>query len=438
MTVRVRFAPSPTGWLHVGNVRTALVNWLFARRHGGEFLLRIDDTDAERSRPEYAAGIEEDLRWLGMTWDLFARQSDRFDRYEAARARLIAAGRLYPCYETPDELEVRRKFQLSAGKPPIYDRAALALSDADRARLEAEGRKPHYRFLLGDEEVTWDDHVRGHTAFAGRSASDPVLVRADGVPTYTLSSTVDDAELGITDVIRGEDHVSNTAVQIQIFRALGVEPPRFGHLALIKTAEGGLSKREGGHDIRSLRTDGIEPMAINSTLARLGTSAPVEPFADLGALAAAFDLSLFGRAPATYDPEALAAFNAQVLAVLPYAAVKERLAGEPGEAFWLAVRGNLCTLADAADWWRVCTGEIESVREDPELLAQAATLLPPEPWDETTWKTWASAVSQTTGRKGKALFHPLRLALTGREQGPEMAKLLPLIGRERAAARLKG
>lgn len=444
MTVKVRFAPSPTGRLHVGNIRVALINWLFARKHDGTFVLRLDDTDEERSTAEFAAGIEADLRWLGLHWDEFARQSDRYDRYAAAAERLKASGRLYPCYETPEELEVKRKIQLSRRLPPVYDRAALALTDADRARLEAEGRKPHWRFRLDDAvRVEWDDLVRGHTGVEMASLSDPVLIRADGTYLYTLPSVVDDIELGITHVLRGEDHVTNTAAQIQIFEALGGKVPVFAHFSLLVGASGeGLSKRTGALGVAELRGQGIEPMAILSLLARLGTADPVEPQTTLDALVEGFAIDRFGRAAAKFDPEELRTLNARILHQLPFEAVADRLRAlgleEAGADFWHAVRPNIGRLAEAADWWRVVRGPVTPVVSDPAFLAGAAALLPPAPWDQGTWRAWTTAVKDATGARGKALFMPLRLALTGLDHGPDLGELLPLIGPERARARLMG
>ncbi|UEM06033.1 glutamate--tRNA ligase [Skermanella rosea] len=444
MSVAVRFAPSPTGQLHVGNIRLALVNWLFARSQGGSFLLRLDDTDLERSTADYAAGIERDLRWLGLEWDRFARQSDRLDRYAAAVERLKGAGRLYPCYETAEELSLKRKSLLGRGLPPIYDRAALRLADADRARLEAEGRTPHWRFLLEHEPVEWDDLVRGPQHFHGRDLSDPVLIREDGRTLYTLSSVVDDIELDITHVIRGEDHVANTAVQVQLWQALGGPVPGFAHLPLLTDATGaGLSKRLGSISVASLRDDqGVEPMAINSLLAKLGTSDAIEARMSLAELAAEFDMAKVARGAPKFDPEELARLNARVLHATPFEAVAGRLQalgfGGIDATFWKAVRPNLSRLADVAEWWHVAREPIEPVVEDAEFASAAAALLPADPWDDTTWSTWTGAVKSATGRKGKGLFMPLRLALTGRDHGPELKNLLPLIGRERAEARLAG
>lgn len=434
----VRFAPSPTGRLHVGNGRIAVVNWLFARHLGGRFLLRLDDTDLERSTAAFAAGIEADLAWLGLAWDGFARQSDRMDRYAAAAERLKAGGRLYPCYETPEELSLKRKAQRAAGRPPRYDRAALKLTAEERRALEAAGRRPHWRFRLEDRDVAWADLVRGEQHFAAVHLSDPVLLREDGRPLYTLSSTVDDIELGITHVIRGEDHVANTAVQVELFEALGGPVPAFAHLPLLVDAAGaGLSKRLGSLSLESLRTEGVEALTVASYLAKLGSSDAIEVRASLVQLAKEFDLSHLGRAAPRFDPAELWPLNAKLLHQLPFAAVAGRVAGLD-EALWLAIRGNLSRLAEAADWVAVCRGEIVPVVEDAAFLAAAAALLPSEPWDGATWKAWTEAVKQASGRKGRALFHPLRLALTGREQGPEMAALLPLIGRGRALVRLGG
>ena len=431
----VRFAPSPTGLLHVGNIRAALFNWLFTKRHGGTFILRLDDTDRSRSKSEFEVAIERDLLWLGLDWALKERQSDRIGHYDAAREALIATGRLYPCYETPQELDFRRKRLLAQGRPPVYDRAALKLSNADRTRLESEGRRPYWRFRLASEEVRWDDLVRGPQHIDEASQSDPVLVRDDGTYLYSFTSVVDDIAFGITHVIRGEDHVTNSGAQIQMFQALGANAPVFAHLPLLVDATGGgLSKRAGSLAVADLRERSIEALAVCALLARLGTADPVEPVAALDTLVETIDFARVGRAAARFSEEELAQLNARTLHILPYEAVRARLAQDPGEAFWLAVRGNLVTLADAAGWADVVRGPIEPAIEDATFLTDAATKLPPEPWDDTTWKAFTS----TLGRKGRALFHPLRLALTARETGPEMAKLLPLIGRAKAEARLRG
>ncbi len=440
MSVRVRFAPSPTGRLHVGNIKAALVNWLFARKAGGQFLLRLDDTDTDRGRPEFAAAIEEDLAWLGLHWDAFARQSDRLDRYRESAEKLEASGRLYPCYETAEELDLRRKLQRARGLPPVYDRGALKLTEADRARLEGEGRRPHWRFRLSDRAVSWPDLIHGPVTLDLRSLSDPVLIRADGRVLYTLSSIVDDIDFRMSHVIRAEDHLTNTAPQIDIFEALGALPPAFGHFSLLVDASGeGFSKREGSLSVGQLREQGVEPLAILSLLARLGTADPVEPRAALADLVAGFDLSRLGRAPAHFNRADLDALNARVLHLLPFEAVRDRLGIEgAGEAFWLAVRGNLGTLAQAKDWWAVVEGPIAPVVEDAEYLAAAAAELPAGDLDGGSWEAWIARLKTVTGRKGRALFHPLRLALTAREHGPEMRYLLPLIGRTRALARLAG
>ena len=435
----VRFAPSPTGLLHVGNIRAALFNWLFARRHEGKFILRLDDTDRVRSKPEFEAAIERDLGWLGLVWDTRERQSDRLAHYDTARDALIASGRLYPCYETPEELEFKRRRLLAQGRPPVYDRAALRLDDAARKVLEGEGRRPHWRFKLAAEQVHWADLVRGARHVDEASQSDPVLVRADGSYLYSFTSVVDDIGLGITHVIRGEDHVTNTGAQIQMFEALGGSVPVFAHLPLlVDAAGGGFSKRTGSLSIGELRERGIEPLAIAGLLARLGTADPVEPVTSLDALIATVDFARVGRAAARFSEEELAHLSARTLHAMPHAAVRERFPDDLGEAFWLAVRGNLTRLADTAIWTDVVRGPIAPRIEEPAFLADAAKALPSEPWTDTTWKAWTSALSAASGRKGRALFHPLRLALTAQDNGPEMARLLPLIGRARARARLEG
>jgi glutamyl-tRNA synthetase len=451
MPVTVRFAPSPTGRLHVGNVRTALLNWLFARQSGGAFWLRLDDTDTQRSTEEFAEGIRRDLGWLGLPWSREERQSLRADRYVAAADLLKARGRLYACYESEDELDRKRKRQLARGLPPIYDRAGLKLSAKELAALEAEGRKPHWRFRLANSDadlaplptiVSWNDLIRGDQTVDVGSLSDPVVIRADGSFLYTFTSVIDDAEFGVTHVIRGEDHVTNTGVQLQLFEALGKEPPAFGHHSLLIGADGqALSKRLGALSIESLRDAGIEPLALASYTALIGTSDPIEPQASLDELAARFAFSKISTGPARFDPEELKALNARLLHTTPYASIAGRLKEMGiggGAAFWDTVRGNLSMLADAASWWQVIGGELAPQIEDRELTDKAAALLPAEPWDDTTWDTWVAALKTASGRKGRALFHPLRLALTGREDGPELKQLLPLIGRAKTEARLLG
>lgn len=443
MTVTVRFAPSPTGLLHVGNARVALINWLFAKAHGGYFLLRYDDTDLARSTKEFEDGIGRDLAWLGLEWDKKAWQSKRLDQYAAAADKLRADGRLYACWETPDELDYKRKRQLARGLPPVYDRAGLRVGAAESAQFRAEGRTPHWRFKLDHKDVRWDDLVRGDSHVNCASLSDPVLIRADGTFLYTLPSVVDDIEFGISHIIRGEDHVTNSAPQIQLFKALGAEPPTFVHLPLLTDISGaGLSKRLGSLSLADLRDQGLEPMAVNSLLAKLGTSDAIELRTGLDQLVDEFDIGHFSRATPKFDPAELSHLNARLLHVLPYDQVAPRLAAlgldGAGPAFWDAVKANLGTIADAAQWWPVVTGPITPVVEDAQFLALAAASLPPGDWDQTTWGAWTAAVKQATGRKGRDLFHPLRLALTGRENGPELKLLLPLIGRDKALARLSG
>lgn len=431
-----RFAPSPTGYLHIGNARTALICYIVAKKAGGQFMLRIDDTDLERSKAEYETAIKEDLEWLGLKWDKFARQSERLERYAAVKRQLIDAGRLYPCFETQEELEIRRKMQLSRGLPPVYDRAALKL---DAAQIEAQiaaGKKPHYRFKMEHADIIWDDEIRGITKFHGAHLSDPIVIRETGAYTYMLPSAVDDIDFAVTHVVRGEDHVSNTAVQIQMFEALGAPVPKFAHLALIKGKQGKISKREGGFDIRSLRADGIEPMAISSFLARVGTSEPIDARPDLQTLIAEFDVKKFSRAPATYDPQEIERLNAKLVHEMPYAQVAARV--KVDEDFWNAVKANLTNVSEAADWWRICKEPLKSNGENLEFTKQAASLLPGGNWDSSTWNQWIEAVKTATGRKGKELFMPLRLALTGMEHGPELRDMLPLIGREKALKRLNG
>ncbi|HEX8124764.1 MAG TPA: glutamate--tRNA ligase [Allosphingosinicella sp.] len=440
MSLVTRFAPAPTGRLHVGNIRTAVHNWLWARKHGGRFVLRLDDTDKARSSEAHAEGIMEDLAWLGLAWDEEHRQSLRFDRYESAFERLRAAGRIYPAYETAQELDLKRKVQLSRGKPPVYDRAALGLSGEDRARFEAEGRSPHWRFRLDhDSPIEWDDLIRGRQHFDPALLSDPVIRREDGSWLYMLPSSVDDIEMGVTHVLRGEDHVANTALQIQIFEALGASVPAFAHEALLVGSEGKLSKRLGSLGAGSLREQGIEPITLVAKLARLGTSLPVEPITEARTLIETFDFATFGRAPARFDLDELSQLNARIVHLLPFETVADRLPEGMGPDDWAALRPNLKSVAEAADWWEILHGhvEAEAAAEDRALIAAAAETLEAIDWTEAPWPQLVSALKARTGRAGKALFRPLRLALTGRESGPEMAALLPLIGRDESVARLK-
>ena len=442
MSIRLRFAPSPTGRIHVGNVRTALMNWLFAVREGGQVLLRIDDTDLARSTKEYEQGIVDDLAWLGLKWNERANQSHRFDVYEKAAAKLKAEGLLYPCYETEDELDRKRKIAQSRGRPPVYDRAALKLTAEERAKLEAEGRKPHWRFKLSGARKDWVDLVRGPQSIDTASLSDPVLIREDGAFLYTLPSVVDDIDFKITHIVRGEDHVTNSGVQIEIFEALGGEVPAFGHFPLLVGADGGtLSKRIGSLGVGELAAEGYEPMAVLSHLAKIGTSDPVEPRLSIEQLADEFAFEKIGRAPARFDPEELKRVNAAVLHQLDYTAVKDRLAkleADKGEGFWNAIRANIQLLPEARQWAHIVDGPIEPFVPDAAFAAAALEVLPKGAYDGATWGAFVNAVKEKTGAKGKGLFMPLRQALTGLDHGPEMAALFPLIGEDRARKRLQG
>jgi glutamyl-tRNA synthetase len=457
MTTTVRFAPSPTGHIHIGNARTALINWLFAQKHKGRFIQRFDDTDSSRSTQEFANAILYDLYWLGIFPEETHYQSRRFDLYADAAERLKAAGLLYACFETQEELELKRKVRLSRKLPPVYGREALALTSEEIAQFEAEGRKPHWRFLLpnygdGDPsepvrtDVVWTDIIRGEETVDLASLSDPVLVRADGTYLYTLPSVVDDIDLGISHVIRGDDHVTNTAVQIALFRALGVEPPAFGHHNLLTTVSGeGLSKRTGALSVRSLREQGIEPMALASLAVLTGTSDAIAAAPDLETLARQFDPEHVSKSAAKFDPADLVNLNRTVLQTMPYSEAQTRLAlmgvpEERAEAFWNAVRGNIDTVSGAAEWWKVIRNGPPSdpsfrTEEERQFVARALDLLPPQPWDRKTWKKWVNAIGEATGRSGKELVQPLRQFLTGRSSGPSFADLLPLLDREEILAR---
>lgn len=434
--IKVRFAPSPTGFMHIGNTRTALFNWLLSAKLGGRFMLRIDDTDAQRSKKEYEDAIRDALVWLGLEWSEEARQSARVERYNEVTEKLKADGRIYACYETPEELEFMRKRLLNKGLPPIYDRQAHNLTREQIAKYEAEGRRPHYRFKLLDGDIVWHDLVRGECRYSEKNLSDPVVIREDGSFLYHLPSVIDDADFGITHIVRGEDHVTNTAAQIQMFEAVGGKIPAFAHLPLLTGKEGKLSKRLGSLGVRELRADGVEPMAISSFLAKLGTSDPVEPFYSLKYLAATLDFTKIGRAQPKFDEDELKHFNTRLIHAMPYATVKERFSVT--EEFWNAVRGNLDKLSDIKMWSDICFAELSPVMEDAELTNMAAEVLPAEPWNEETFGAWLNEVKTQSGKKGRELFHPLRKALTAQENGPELKILLPFIGRKRAYKRLKG
>lgn len=451
MTVRVRFAPSPTGNLHIGNARPALINWLFAMQNDGEFVLRYDDTDKERSKQEYADGIARDLDWLGIKPHIVERQSDRAEAHEIATKTLKEAGLLYPCYETPDQLDRQRKRLAARGKPPIYDRSALRLDDEQRKELEAEGKQPHWRFLLPNyerdpfetqrTEETWDDVIRGRQTVDLASMSDPVLIRADGSWLYTLPSVVDDIDLGITHVLRGDDHVTNTGAQIAIFKALGAETPVFGHHNLLTTESGeGLSKRLGSLSLYNLMEEGYEGMAVACLAVLTGTSGPVEALSEMSELAEKFSPTSVTKSSAKFDPAELGSLNRRIVHQLEYADVQDRLEAlgvGGGGAFWAAARDNLEKVKDAAELWQLVENASAIIDpEDREFISQARELLPVEPWNLETWGEWVSALKSSTDRKGKGLFMPLRKALTGMEHGPELDKLLPLIGREKTLDRL--
>ena len=430
-----RFAPSPTGYIHVGNLRTALMNYLIARKAGGTFILRIDDTDQERSKQEYIDQIQRDLEWLGLTWDRIEYQSKRLDRYAEAADRLRDMGRFYEAFETPTELDLKRKKQLNMGKPPVYDRAALALSEAEKDKLREERGPGVWRFKLDHERIEWEDGILGPISIDAASVSDPVLIRADGQVLYTIASVVDDTEMGVTNVVRGSDHVTNTATQIQIIRALGGNVPAFAHHSLLTGPQGeALSKRLGALSIRDLRAQGVEPAALLSLMARLGSSDPVELHSSLEELAEGFDISRFGSAPTKFDERDLFPLTAHYLQQLPLSEVAGDIAdlGVPddlAERFWTVTRDNITTRADLAGWWAMCRDGATPVvaDEDREFVKEALAMLPEPPFADDTWSNWTTAVKEATGRKGKPLFMPLRLALTGQKSGPDMGDLMPLL-----------
>ena len=434
--IKVRFAPSPTGWIHIGNIRTALFNYLWTKKMGGTLLLRIDDTDKVRSKAEYEEGIRDALVWLGIKWDEEARQSARVDRYDEVVEKLKSEGRIYACYDTAEELEFKRKRLMAKGLPPIYDRQALNYTQEDIARFEAEGRKPHYRFKLLDEDIIWEDVVRGTCKYDATKLSDPIIIREDGSYLYHLPSVIDDVDFGITHIVRGEDHVTNTASQIQMFEAIGGNVPTFAHLPLLTGKEGKLSKRLGSLGVKELRENGIESMAICSFLAKLGTSDAIEPFYSLEALAESLDFSRIGRSQPKFDEEELQKFSTKLVHNMPYSALKDNFG--VSEEFWEDVKGNLDIAKDVLTWDNICNKEIEPVIEDADFTIKASEMLPNGSFDIETFGTWINEVKSATGRKGKDLFHPIRMALTAEANGPELKTLLPLIGYDKAYRRLRG
>lgn len=442
--MKLRFAPSPTGFMHVGNARVAFINGIYAKKHHATFLLRMDDTDIERSKEEYVEAIKKDLAWMGFEYHQYARQSERLDRYDEVKQQLIEMGRLYPCYETGEELEFKRKRQLARKEPPRYDRSSLSLTQEQIKAYEDEGRKPHWRFKLTPGKIAWDDLIRGPVEIDADHLTDPVLLREDGQPLYTFSTVVDDIDFEITHIFRGEDHVTNTAVQLQIFEALGrpYSSIHFGHFTLLVDKEGkGFSKRLGSLSLGALREEGIEPMALNSLLARLGTSLPVEPFTSMDALADAFDLSAFSRTQPRFDEQELFNLNTKLINILPFADVKDRLqdlgASNLTEAEWNLARDNINKLKEAIVWENVFHGVIQNTNHDPDFYKISLENLPSGEWNEHTWKIWTHEIKERTGRKGKELFMPLRQVLTGMEHGPEMRLILPLLGHDLCAQRLK-
>jgi len=438
--VKVRFAPSPTGFLHIGNFRTALVNFLFARKEKGHFMLRIDDTDHERSSLEFEKAIIEDLSWMNFKWDSLEKQSNRLNRYDEALETLLDKKRAYACYETAEELSLKRKAQLSSGKPPVYDKSSLRLSDSDVADLKAKGKKPHYRFLLDHSEVIWNDLIKGGSKYHMSSLSDPVILREDGRVIYTLASVVDDIDFDITHILRGEDHMTNSAAQIQLFEALGSAAPNLGHLSLLTDISGaGLSKRLGSLSLKDLRNEGIHPMAISSLLSKVGTSDPVEIKKEIETIILYFDINKFGKSKSKFDKNELSLLNSKIYQLIDFEEIDEDLKKmniSITKEFWNLIRGNIALLKNVKDWWDICFGIIDSIIENQDFLDSALEALPKDQFNEKTWSTWTQKLSQITGKKGKELYMPLRLCLTGQNKGPEMADLILMMGRDKVIKRL--
>jgi glutamyl-tRNA synthetase len=448
MTVKVRFAPSPTGFLHVGNIRTAIINFLYAKKNNGEFYLRLDDTDTQRVRDEYREMIIRDLDWLGLKHDLFFTQSQRLNNYHQAKDLLLANGRLYECYETEEELSLQRKAQNASGIAPLYNRNSLKLSSEQKKNMRSQGLKPHYRFLLDERIITWDDKIKGKITYDGRHFSDPVLIRQEdddgfGVPTYTFCSVVDDIDYGITDIIRGEDHITNTAIQIQIFEALGATPPSFAHLALVKASSGKISKREGGFDIKSLRTEGYEPMSIINFLSQIGTSDSLKIHQDFQGLIEDFSFSKFSKSATNYDIMEINNINQKLIQNIDFNIVKNRLKQlqintEISNEFWDIFKGNITFIHEIIEWIDICFGKFRYPNNpnDQEFLKQSLEVLPEITTNENSWQLWLDDIKKISSRKGKDLFMPIRLALSGKESGLELMHLVNFIPRHEIIARL--
>ncbi|XVN42301.1 MAG: glutamate--tRNA ligase [Candidatus Rickettsia vulgarisii] len=439
--VITRFAPSPTGMLHIGNARTALINWLYTRKNNGTFILRFDDTDLERSKEEYKKAIEEDLKFLGLNWDQTFNQLSRLDKYDSIKTLLLNQNRLYPCFETPEELDLKRKLQLSRGLPPVYDRASLKLTKEQIDDYLKQGRKPHYRFLMSHTPIIWQDMIKGEIKYDGKILSDPIVTREDGSMTYMLCSVIDDTDYNITHIIRGEDHVTNTAIQVQMFEALEAKIPNFAHLSLVISKDEKISKRSGGFEIASLKNDiGLEPITINSFFSLLGSSTAIAPFKNLDQLVKSFDISNLSKSPTTYLPEELERLNHKLLISLSFDEIKNRLndigCNQITEQFWLAVRANLQKLSEIKDWWNICYSPVKLDNLDKDFLKQAANLLVDDQITTNTWSDWTQNIINVTGRKGKEVFLPLRLAITGMSSGPEMSVILPLLSKDEIIRRL--
>ncbi|MBD5405516.1 glutamate--tRNA ligase [bacterium] len=448
--IKVRFAPSPSGYVHIGNIKTAIFNWLFLlsekqKGNDGKFLLRIDDTDLSRTKQEYIDAVKEDVKWFGIDWDESFHQSSRFDRYNECFEKLKAEGRVYVCYETAEELEAKRKRQIARKVAPVYDRSALNLTEEDKKKLEAEGRKPYWRFKLNEGDVVFNDLVKGECKFNMKHLSDPVIIREDGTYLYNFPSVIDDMDSGITHIIRGQDHLTNTAMQIQMFEALGAKfIPQFAHYPMILNAEGHkFSKRESDISIRNLKNDGIEAMTIANILVGLGSANGGKMHKNMEELASTFALSNYGSAFSRFDMDTFYKENGKLLRVLDFDDVKDRLVSIDGRIdakFWNMVRGNIDKLSDISYWVNVVYGDIEAPAlssDERSFLNTALSSLPVGDFDENTMKIWANAIMDATGKKGRDLYHPIRLCLTGIEYGPEMTALLPLMGRDKVIERIK-
>ena len=441
MTSKSRFAPSPTGLLHIGNARSAVINWAHIKNKGGEFILRIDDTDTERSKKEYENKIKKDLLWLGLSWSKTFNQSQRKEIYDKKILFLKESNKIYPCFESLEELSLKRKTLLSSGKPPIYDRSALKLTTDQIEDLITKGQAPHWRFKLEDEIIEWQDLIKGKISFDTKNLSDPVLIREDGSLLYHLHSVVDDIEENITDIIRGEDHITNTAFHIQLFKSLNAHVPRFGHHPFLTDEEGkSFGKRLGSLSIQKMYEDGFESLTLLNYLLSIGTSKNLSKEKNIDLLVNNFNINSLASSSPKFSINVLKLLNKDMLQSYDFSDVKQKFIDlkikDASEDFWIFIKNNINYFSESLDWISVINSNETYIDNSNDYLNIAAELLPEDPYDETTWDVWTDLIKNQTGKKGKELFMPIRFALTGRNKGPELKYLLPLLTKKHILKKL--